>query len=200
MSHAPLRTSSTATVAANIDATSSAAKYARYIHQNMCSPPASTLLQALDLSEELATIPGLTTALIKNHLPGSTATNKGHMQQHRTNTAFKCNMQSDIIAACAVVDCMFAPHEICAMQDMFCFAALANDIMGTMHTNITGACPVCSFKSMQYVFVAYINDLTAIIIWAMPSCTNAYMVQAFTEVISILESGGYHPALNIMDN
>jgi hypothetical protein len=26
------------------------------------------------------------------------------------------------------------------------------------------------------------------------------MVQAFTKVISILKSGGYHPALNIMDN
>ncbi len=59
--HPPLRISSTATVAANIDAMSSAAKYACYIHQIMCSPPASTLLWALDLIEELATIPGFTT-------------------------------------------------------------------------------------------------------------------------------------------
>jgi hypothetical protein len=42
--HAPLFTPSTAALTANIDATSSAAKYARYIHQIMCSPPASTLL------------------------------------------------------------------------------------------------------------------------------------------------------------
>jgi hypothetical protein len=34
----------------------------------------------------------------------------------------------------------------------------------------------------------------------MPSCTNASMIQAFTKVISILKSGGYHPALNMMDN
>jgi hypothetical protein len=80
--HAPLRISSTAAVTANIDAMSSTAKYARYIHQIMCSPLASTLLWALDLSEELATIPGLTTTLIKNHLPRSTATNKEHMRQH----------------------------------------------------------------------------------------------------------------------
>jgi hypothetical protein len=57
----------------------STAKYARYIHQIMCSLLASTLLQALDLSEELATIPGLTTTLTKNHLPRSTATDNGHM-------------------------------------------------------------------------------------------------------------------------
>jgi hypothetical protein len=109
-------------------------------------------------------------------------------------------MQSNIIAAGAKVDCMFPPQEICAMQDMFCFAVLANAIMGTMYTNITSAFPVHSFKSMQYVFVAYIYDLNAIIIRAMPSCTDASMVHAFTKVISILKSGGYHPALNVMDN
>jgi hypothetical protein len=63
--HLPLHVSFTADVAANIDATSSVAKYARYIHQIMCFPPASTLLRALDLSEKLATISGLTTTLIK---------------------------------------------------------------------------------------------------------------------------------------
>jgi hypothetical protein len=86
------------------------------------------------------------------------------------------------------------------MQDMVCFAGLADAITGTMYTNITGAFPVCSFKSVQYVFVAYIYDLNAIIVRAMPSRTDASMVQAFTEVITILKSGGYHPALNVMDN
>jgi hypothetical protein len=78
--HASLCISSTTAVAANIDITSSATEYTRYIHQFMCSLPVSTLLRALDLNEELATILGLTTKLIKNHLPHSTTTNKGHMQ------------------------------------------------------------------------------------------------------------------------
>jgi hypothetical protein len=150
--HAPLRISSPAAVATNIDATSSSAKYACYIHQIMCSLLASTLLWALDLREELATIPGLTTTLIKNCPPHSTATDKGHMRWHQANTASTRNMQSDIIPARAKVDRMFPPQEICAMQDMFCFAMLADAITGTMHTNITGAFLVCSFKSMQYVF------------------------------------------------
>jgi hypothetical protein len=165
----------------------------------MCSPSASTLLRALNPSEELTTIPGLTITLIKNHLPRSTATDKGHMQQHQANTASMCNMQSDIIAACAKVDCIFPPQEICAMQDKFCFSVLADAITVTMYTYITSAFPVCSFKSMQYVFVAYIYDLNAIIVQAMPSCTNASMVQAFTKVISILKYGGYHPSLNVID-
>ena len=77
--HAPLTTTPTAALAANVDAISSTAKYACYIYQIMCSPPASTLLWALDLSEELGTIPGLTTTLIKNYLLCSAATNKGYI-------------------------------------------------------------------------------------------------------------------------
>jgi hypothetical protein len=95
---------------------------------------------------------------------------------------------------------MFPQHELCAMQDVFCFAALANAITGIMYTDITGAFTVCSFKSMQYIFVAYIYDLNAIIIFAMPSRTDASMVSAFTAVITILKAGGYQPALNVMDN
>jgi hypothetical protein len=187
-------------IAANVDATLSATEYARYIHQFMCSPPSATLLRALNCSEELTTIPGLTPALIKNHLPRSTATDKGHMRRHRSNTASTKNLQNNIVAAHAEVKRMFPRQELCAMQDVFCFAALANAITGTMYTDITGAFPVHSFKGMQYVFVAYIYDLNAIIIHAMPLCTDASMVSAFTEVITILKAGGYQPALNVMDN
>jgi hypothetical protein len=187
-------------IAANIDATSSAAEYARYIHQCICSLPSATLLGALTRSEELITIPGLTPTLIKNHLPRSTATDRGHMRRHRSNTASTRNNHSDIVAARAEVDHMFPQHEICTMKDVFCFAALANTITGTMYTNITGAFPVCSFKSMQYIFVAYVYDLNTIIVRAMPSCTDASMVTAFIDVITTLKTGGYRPALNVMDN
>jgi hypothetical protein len=56
-------------LATNIDATSSAAEYGRYVHQILCSPPAATLLLALDKSTKLQTIPGLMPALICSHLP-----------------------------------------------------------------------------------------------------------------------------------
>jgi len=95
---------------------------------------------------------------------------------------------------------MFPQHEICTMQDVFCIAALANTITGTMYTDITGAFPVCSFKSMQYIFVAYVYDLNAIIVRAMPSRTDASMVTAFTDVITTLKTGGYCPARNVTDN
>ena len=62
---------------------------------------------------------------------------------------------------------MMPQQEVCNVQDMFCFAALANANTGTMYKDLTGAFPVRSFKNMQYVFVAYVYDLNAII--ACPS-------------------------------
>ena len=177
-------------IAANVDATSSAAEYARYIHQCICSPPSATLLGALTCSEELATIPGLTPALIKNRLPCFTATNKGHMHRHRSTVASTQNTQQDILAAHTEVNHMFPQRKICSTQDVFCFAALANTVTDTMYTDITGAFPVQSFKSMQYIFVAYVYDLNAILVRAIPSCRDASMVTAFTKVITTLKTGG----------
>jgi hypothetical protein len=94
------------------------------------------------------------------------------MHQHQANTASMRNMQSSIIPACAEVDRTFHPQEICAMQDVFCFAVLVDAITGTMYTNITGTFPFPFFKTMQYVFVAYIYNLNAIIFRAMLSCTD----------------------------
>jgi hypothetical protein len=44
----PPTTTPTTKMAANIDATSSTAKYTCYIHQLLCSPPTATLLRALE--------------------------------------------------------------------------------------------------------------------------------------------------------
>ena len=89
----------TSAIAANVNVTSSAAEYARYIRQCLCSLPTPTLLGALKHSEELATILGLTPQLINSHLPCSTATNKGHMRRHRSNTASTSNVHNAIVAA-----------------------------------------------------------------------------------------------------
>jgi hypothetical protein len=53
---------------------------------------------------------------------------------------------------------------------------------------------------MQYVFVAYVYNLNAIIVHAMPTQTDSSMITAFTEVITTLRARRYHPALNVMDN
>ncbi len=122
------------------------------------------------------------------------------MRRHQVNTASTQNIHNETVAAWAEVDRMMPQQEACSMQDVFCFAALANTNTGTMYTDLTGSFPVRLFKNMQYIFVAYVYDFNAIIVRAMPTCTNAAMITAFKEVIKVLRTRGYHPALNVMDN
>jgi hypothetical protein len=95
---------------------------------------------------------------------------------------------------------MFLAHEACAAQDMFCFAALADAMTGTMYTDPTGAFPVRSFKNMIYIFVAYIYDLNVIIVRPMALRADASFIAAFNKVVAILCAWNYQPALNVMDN
>jgi len=71
---------------------------------------------------------------------------------------------------------------------------------GMMYTDGTGAFPVRSFCNMQYVFVAYINDLNAILVHAIPFKNDGAMIAAFTDILATLIACGYAPALNVMDN
>jgi hypothetical protein len=185
--------------AASITATSSTAEYARYVHQMLCSLPSTTLLQALDKSTEMKTIPGLTPQLICTCLPRSTATDKGHMRRHCANTASTRNNHANELLAWAEVD-RIPTHKACAVQDMFCFAALADANAGTMNTDLTGAFPVRTFKNMQHIFVAYVYDLNTIIVRPMPSRTDASFITAFTDIFNVLRARQYQPALNVMDN
>jgi hypothetical protein len=83
---------------------------------------------------------------------------------------------------------------------MFCFAALAAFNTGTMYTDLPGTFPVCYFKSMQYIFIAYIYNLNAILVRAMPSKNNAAMITAFTEILATLAARSYTPTRNVIDN
>jgi hypothetical protein len=83
---------------------------------------------------------------------------------------------------------------------MFCFAALADIHTRTMYKNGIGAFPVRSFCNMQYVLVAYIYDLNAILVHPMPSKTNGAVIAVFTDILADLNARGYSPTLNVMDN
>jgi hypothetical protein len=187
-------------IAANVDATSTAAEYARFIHQALCSPTTATLLWVLERSKELATIPGFKSRLVCTHLLFSTATDKGHMCCHRQGTRSTCSLQPAILNARCQVDELIPSKEICAAHDIFCFAGLADLTTGTMYTNLPGAFPVRSFRSMQYIFVAYIYNLNAILVCAMPFKTDDAMINAFTDILATLAARNYHPTLNVMDN
>jgi hypothetical protein len=69
-----------------------------------------------------------------------------------------------------------------------------------MYTNSTGAFPVQSSRNVQYVFVAFIYNLNAILVHAMPSKNNGAMIAAFTDILANLNTQGFALTLNVMDN
>jgi hypothetical protein len=83
---------------------------------------------------------------------------------------------------------------------MFCFAALADLHNGAMYTHGTSAFPVQSSCNMQYVFVAYIYNLNAILVHAMPSKTDGAMIAVFIDILANFNARWYALTLNIMDN
>jgi hypothetical protein len=83
---------------------------------------------------------------------------------------------------------------------MLCFVAFSNLHTGMIYADGTGAFPIQSFHNMQYVFVAYIYDLNAILVHAMPSKIGGAMIAAFMDILADLNARRYSPMLNVMDN
>jgi len=84
---------------------------------------------------------------------------------------------------------------------MFCFAALTDVNLGTMHTDLPpGPFPVRSFTSTQYICVAYVYDINIILARPMQNRSAESMQKAFQDIITHLDSKGCKPRLNVMDN
>jgi hypothetical protein len=122
------------------------------------------------------------------------------MRRHHQGIQSTQTMQPAIVQARCDVDSLQLDNKTCSTHDMFCFTALADLNTGTMYTNLRGVFPVCSFKSMQYIFSMYIYDLNAILMRAMPSKNNAAMITPFAKILATLAARGYKPTLKVMDN
>ena len=53
---------------------------------------------------------------------------------------------------------------------------------------------------MNFIFVAYVYKLNAILLRSMKSREDASMVKAFTSIYTKLETAGHKPKLHVLDN
>ena len=65
---------------------------------------------------------------------------------------------------------------------MFCFAALADVNDDTIYSNLTGKSPVRSFSGMNYIFIAYVDTINAILIKPVERMNDENMVTVFKEI------------------
>ena len=188
--------------AANAIPTATRAELAMYYHQCLCSPPKSTLLKAIR-NNQLTSFPGLTYELISKHLPPSSATDKGHMVRTRQGTrSTRSNRQAILDARLQVEDMNPPAEQVCTAIDdeMFCFAVLADTNEGTIYSDLTGQFPVQSYSGMNYIFVAYIYTINAIILRPMKNRTDKSMIAVFQDIYEYLKQRGCSPKLHVLDN
>ena len=89
-------------------------------------------------------------------------------------------------------------HE--GINNMFCFAALADKKNGTFYTDATGAFPQRSIDGHQYYFVAYDYDTNYIFAEPIKDVTDASIIEAFKKIFEELKFKGYKPTFNVTNN
>ena len=111
-------------------------------------------------------------------------------------------MQQALLDARENVDDMDPTEQVCsALEDeMFCFAMLADSNEGTIYSDLPGRFPVQLFTGKNFIFVAYIYKINAILIRSMKNRSDGSMIDAFKEVYEYLQSKHLHPKLHVLDN
>ena len=172
-----------------------------YHHQTLGSPPVPTIVKACR-NNQLNTFPGLDSTLILLHLPPSKATAKGHMIIPRSGIQSTRNNRAQILDAQLQVDDINPPQQICNANEneMFVYAALADNINGVMYSDLIGRFPVELYWVMQYIFISYIYDENVTLMWSMKNRTDACMVSVFKDIYEYLKERKCKPKLYVMDN
>ena len=183
----------------NIQQTKNQKQLIQYLHQCLFSPTKSTLVQAIK-NNQLLGFPGLTAQAVIRDLPDSTATIKGHLHRQRKNLRSTRKRPQVDKNSTQSTDDVNPPSEKDAACEIFCCAALANTIEGTLYTDLTGRFPVRSYKGNQHIFLAYVYDANAILVRAMKDRTTESMLEAFKSVYDYLIRKNYKPKLHVMDN
>ena len=180
--------------------TTSKAKLIQFLHQCAFSPPPSTWIKAIN-NNQFATWPGLTADAVRKYLPDSTATAKGHMKKTPAGVrSTRPKAPTIMLNQPNNNDDLFPKQEINDVNHIFCWAALADQIDGTTYTDLTGRFPTMSLERNQYVFVAYDYTTNAILVRAITDREATTIVAAFDDIFSYLDSKGFKPKFNVLDN
>ena len=136
----------------------------------------------------MKSFPGISYELIQKHLPPSTVTYKGHMIRTRKDLRSTGKNQKLVSDARLAVDDVNPPQQICTAIDheMFCFAALAGVNDDTIDSYLTGKFPVRPFSGMNYIFIAYMYRINAILIKPTKGMNDDNMVTLFKEIYAEL--------------
>ena len=133
-------------------------------HQSLGNPKKDTLLRALKRHpDQFVTFPGLIWDLIKNHLPPSEATDKGHMIMKTKGLKSARSVKRQITKARKDISNFLPTEEVCLAEEdeLYCYMVLGDENERTIYSNLTGRFPVESYdgKKLHFLLHMRINSI-----------------------------------------
>ncbi len=87
-----------------------------------------------------------------------------------------------------------------SIANVFCFGAFADKIPGVVYNDCTGDFPYMSLDGNVCFFVMYHYETNAILATPIQGLDSTSILEAYKKNFEYLESKGYKPKLNVMDN
>ena len=163
-----------------------------FLHAACGYPVPSTWTQAIDRGH-FATWPGLTSDIVRKHLPKSVATVKGHLHQHRQN--IRSTHPVSLPTASDRMPVSDTPNK----STHLVFSAIT-DAHHEIATDLTGQLPITSGLGHKYILVCYVYDCNAILTAPMKNKSETEHLRAFNLLHTYLVDRGFTPNHQRLDN
>jgi hypothetical protein len=179
---------------------------AQWLHASCGSPSHSTFIKAIEKGNFISW-PGLSTNLIKKHLPSSETTAKGHLNQERKNLqstkpSIIINNKIKLEDSPTEIDADFFPSSDSPnTKSHHCFATIESfEKTAKAYSDQTGKFPFTSSRGHKYLIIVYDYDSNAILHHPLKSRTASELTTAWKTIHDKLSVGGSTPLLYILDN
>ena len=86
------------------------------------------------------------------------------------------------------------------IANMFCFGAFADRNSGIVYHHLTGSFPFMSYDGSVCFFILYHYESNSILATPITGRDNVSIFQTYKQQFEMLETKGFKPRLNIMDN
>ena len=172
-------------IAASAYHTSTKADHVQFLHATCGYPVPSTWTTAID-NGQFTTWPGLTSELVRKHLPKSSATTKGHMHSQRQN--IRSTQPATLSEATG------PPVQELNNEKTHCvYQAIMSMDTNAIATDLTGRFPVTSSKGNKYILVMYEHDTNNILTEPLKNRSELEHIRAFNKLHTVLSERGFTP-------
>ena len=171
---------------------------AKYLHAACFSPVKSTWEKAID-NKNFITWPGLTTSLVRQQLPLSTATVQGHLHSQRKNLqSTKHDVKPDDIHD--FEDYFPTPEVPVVKSNQVAYVLIDKSTILAAYQDLTGQFPYKSSSGNEYVLIGYHYDANCIIGHPVKDRRATTLTAAWQNLYNEFTTTDNKPEVWVLDN